>query len=71
MLRQKLRNAVWRLRARSRATWLWVRFGDITETVKSTAGDGVTAEIEYRGRGGKVVGYWALGYFDPSLPYQG
>lgn len=71
MLMQKLRNAVRRLRNRSRATWQWVRFGDITEVVRGTAGDGVVAEVEYRGRGGKVVGYWAYGYFDPALPYQG
>jgi len=29
------------------------------------------AEIEYRNSEGKVVGYWAYGHFDPSLPYQG
>jgi hypothetical protein len=50
---------------------LWLRFGHITEKVVGFAGDHVVAEIEYRGRGGKLVGYWALGSFDPSLPYQG
>ena len=49
----------------------WVRFGTITEHTTATAGDNVTAEVEYRGRHGKVVGYWAYGYFDPNLPYQG
>lgn len=53
-----------------RRSWLWVRFGDITETVKSVDG-GVVSEIEYRGRNGKVIGYWAYGHFDPSGPYRG
>lgn len=71
MLMQKLSNAARRMQNRVRATWQWVHFGDITEVVRGTAGDGVVAEVEYRGRGGKVVGYWAYGYFDPSLPYRG
>lgn len=50
--------------------WQWTRFGTITETVKSVDG-GVASEVEYRGRGGKIVGYWAYGYFDPKLPYHG
>lgn len=48
----------------------WLRFGQINEKVKAIDG-GVPSEIEYRGRGGKVVGYWAYGCFDPQLPYQG
>jgi len=59
-----------RLRDRIQRTWLWLRFGDITETVKSVDG-GVASEVEYRGRNGKVVGYWAYGSFDPAYPYQG
>lgn len=49
----------------------WIRFGTITESVKATAGDHVVAEVEYRGRGGKIVGYWAYGYWDPRFPYKG
>ncbi|WP_157657720.1 hypothetical protein [Burkholderia ubonensis] len=50
--------------------WQWLRFGTITEKVKSVDG-GVPSEVEYSGRRGKLVGYWAYGYFDPKLPYQG
>ena len=51
--------------------WQWIRFGTITEHVTGTAGDHVAAEIEYRGRGGKVVGFWAYGCWHPKYPYQG
>jgi len=47
-----------------------LRFGDITETIKSVDG-GAVSEIEYRGRRGMIVGYWAYGHFDPSMPYRG
>lgn len=56
---------------RLKVFWRWVRFGAITSKVVGTAGDNVPAEIEYRGRGGRVVGYWAYGSWDPSGPYQG
>lgn len=49
----------------------WIRFGTLTERVVGTAGHNVVAEVEYLGRGGKVVGYWAYGSFDPAYPYQG
>jgi hypothetical protein len=58
--------AVWR-----KARWQKLLFGDITERVVGTAGDGVPAEIEYRGRGGRVIGYFAYGSYDPALPYRG
>lgn len=48
----------------------WVRFGKVTAHVVATAGHDVAAEIEYRGRFGRVVGYWAYGSFDPNLPYK-
>jgi hypothetical protein len=51
--------------------WVWVRFGTLTERVVGTAGHGVPAEIEVRGRRGKVVGYFAYGSYDPALPYKG
>lgn len=49
----------------------YTRFGKITERIVATAGHCVVSEIEYLDRNGKVVGYWAYGYYDPSLPYQG
>lgn len=55
---------------RLRQAWHWLRFGNITETTKAVDG-GVVSEIEYRGRHGKIVGYWAYGSFDPAFPYRG
>lgn len=48
----------------------WLRFGQIKAKVKAVDG-GVPSEIEYRGRRGTVVGYWAYGCYDPTLPFQG
>lgn len=50
--------------------WRWLRFGRITSTVKSIDG-GVVSEEAYYGRRGRLIGYWAYGYWDPSLPYRG
>jgi hypothetical protein len=54
-----------------RRLWLWIRFGKITSRVTGTAGDGVPSEIEYYGRWGRQIGFWAYGYFHPDYPYQG
>ena len=51
--------------------WHKIRFRKITAKTIGTAGDNVPAEIEYYGRSGKVIGFWAYGYFDPKYPYQG
>lgn len=59
------------VKAKLSAFITWVRFGTITKAVVGTAGDNVASEVEYRGRGGQVVGYWAYGCFDPSMPYKG
>ncbi len=48
-----------------------LRFGKITEHVVCTAGDNIAAEIEYKDRRGKVIGFWAYGYFHPDYPYRG
>lgn len=50
--------------------WIWLRFGEITEVIKSIDG-GHVLEVEFLGRGGKRIGYWAYGYYDPIYPYQG
>lgn len=60
----------WVILGRLRKAWVWLRFGHITETVKAVDG-GTVSEIEYRGRFGKVVGYWAYGSWDPQGPYRG
>lgn len=70
-LKSKVQFLGYRLRRKTRSAWNWIRFGDITERVVGTAGDGVVAEVEYRGRRGTVVGYWAYGGFDPAFPYRG
>jgi len=48
-----------------------IRYGELIEHVMATAGDNVPAEIEYRDKKGRVIGFWAYGYFHPDLPYQG
>jgi hypothetical protein len=50
--------------------WQRLRFGIVTEKVMSIDG-GVASEVAYIGRGGKIVGYWAYGSFDPSFPFKG
>ena len=65
-LRHRMANlSIW-LKARHQ---FW-RYGPITETIKSIDG-GVASEIEYRDCTGRVIGYWAYGSYDPSLPYRG
>lgn len=53
-----------------RRLWKRIRFGKITEHVIDRI-EGTACEVEYRGRGGKVVGFWAYGYFCPDYPYRG
>lgn len=47
----------------------WLRFGKITSRVICMDG-GVPSEIEYYGRFGRPVGYWAYGAWDPAMPYN-
>lgn len=49
--------------------WSWLRFGTVRSFVVAKDG-GVASEIAYIGRGDKIVGYWAYGSFDPSMPYR-
>lgn len=51
-------------------TWQQVRFGRLTSVTMAVDG-GQVSEEKIIGRFGRVVGYWAYGYYDPSLPYQG
>lgn len=53
-----------------KAVWNWIRFGKITSAVKADI-NGTACEVEFYGRGGKVIGYWAYGSFDPAGPYRG
>jgi len=48
----------------------WIRFGKVSKRVKDMINYTVCEE-EFYGRNNKVIGYWAYGYYDPSLPYQG
>jgi len=54
--------------------YLWehekVKASDLEFITKETI-NGIVAEYEVRARDGRVVGYWAYGYWDPALPYQG
>jgi hypothetical protein len=56
---------------RLRRLWMRVRFGEVTDRVIGTVGDNVPSEIEFLDRRGRVIGYWAYGYFHPDYPYQG
>ena len=44
---------------------------ELTAYVTGTAGDNVPAEIEYRDKNGKVLGFWAYGDWHPDYPYKG
>ena len=48
-----------------------IAFGPISERIVDTISEGTVCEIEYTDQHGNVVGYWAYGSYDPSLPYQG
>ena len=69
-LQRKARAFFAGLPEKRRALWAWIRFGNITEHVTDRI-EGTVCEVEYRGRGGKVVGFWAYGYFCSDYPYRG
>ena len=45
-------------------------FGIITWTVKNSIAN-VICEVEYTTENGDLIGCWAYGSYDPSLPYKG
>lgn len=53
------------------AYYYHIRFGEVTKHIMATAGDGVPAEIEYRDRKGRVIGFWAYGSWHPKSKYKG
>ena len=42
----------------------------LTETVKDTI-NGYPCEVAVHDSTGSLVGYWAYGYYEPELPYNG
>ena len=44
---------------------------NVLSNIKAFEGDHVVSEFEVRCSACGIVGYWAFGSFDPSLPYQG
>ena len=48
----------------------WLRFGKVTSKPKEYI-NGIVAEEAFYDTRGVMVGYWAYGYFDPNMPYQG
>ena len=40
------------------------------EIIKDTI-NGYPSEVAFYDKNNILVGYWAFGYFDPELPYQG
>lgn len=53
-----------------RALIRWLRFGNITTEVRAMDGS-CASEVAYFGRFHRLIGYWAYGSFDPSMPYRG
>ena len=47
---------------------LWFKIFTPKPIVKDRIG-GMECEIEYVGFWGSIVGYWAYGYYDDSLPF--
>lgn len=56
---------------RAHAFWSWLRFGTLTERTVAVMDGWCVMEIEYKDCRGNIVGWWAHGSFDPSLPYRG
>ncbi len=50
--------------------YLFIRFGYITKCVVDSI-NGYPCEIAYYDRTGKMIGYWAYGYYDPEGKFQG
>lgn len=48
----------------------WIMWGTIREGTYYLDG-GFISEISYIGRNGRIVGYWAYGYWQPDCPYHG
>jgi len=47
-----------------------LRFGKVGLVMKAAEAN-VPSEYEILDRNNKVVGYWALGSYDPNMPYKG
>lgn len=50
--------------------YFYIRFGVLNEHIVDVIAC-VACEIEYKDRNGRIVGYWAYGFFQPNLPFQG
>lgn len=42
--------------------YIRIKYGMLKPYVIATAGDNVSAEIEYRNKNGRIIGFWAYGY---------
>jgi hypothetical protein len=47
-----------------------ILLGKITDKITGTI-NGTACEVEYHGRFGMQVGFWAYGSFDPQYPFLG
>ena len=65
---KQVKNFILRTKYKIKKIIKWIKFGKIIEEIK-VHGEGGPWEIEYRGRGEKVIGYWGYGNWDPNLPY--
>lgn len=50
--------------------YIKIRFGRVTQLVASVDA-GSVSEVAFYNKRNKVIGYWAYGYYDTSLPYRG
>lgn len=62
-----MKTALQKLRARIN----WLRWGALREEVRDSLDGWCVTEVAYLDRNGRVVGYWAYGCFDPSMPFHG
>ena len=50
--------------------WCIIKYGKISDIVIDDI-NGIPSEIKYIDKNGNEIGYWAFGYFQPNMPYQG
>lgn len=51
--------------------WWWGKLTYVTKDTMDAWGSRLETEYEIRDCRGKLIGYWAYGAYDPSLPYKG
>lgn len=47
------------------------KYGEIKEVIVDTMDGWLVMETKYVDKNGEILGYWAHGYYEPFMPYQG